>query len=174
MATKHTFICYNPDGTEAYNGTFSYVPVSFVFGSNNIAIYDGEIHIDAIIINVTDVVRYKVVKGTETYYEVGETVEFPNNLGSTIYIYAEQAGTIEIPLTSPEGIRLCTKGTLCTKDIDVIPTLQSKTVTPTTAQQTITPDNGNAGLSEVVIEAIPSEYEIPTYFEDSGITVADS
>ena len=97
MATRINFIVYNPDGTEAYNGSFSYVPVTFEFTSNNIAIYDGKLHIDVIGINVSDVVRYKVVDGTETYYDVGETVEFPNNVGITIYIYAEQASGVIIP-----------------------------------------------------------------------------
>lgn len=109
----------------------------------------------------------------EPDYAIGAVVDVASQSWVN-YNIVEAEALIEISLTSPEGIRLCTKGTLCTKDIDVIPELQSKTVTPTTAQQTITPDNGNAGLSEVVIKAIPSEYEIPTYFEDSGITVADS
>lgn len=42
------------------------------------------------------------------------------------------------------------------------PTLQTKTATPTTSQQTITPDSGYDGLSQVTVNAIPSEYIIPT------------
>lgn len=37
--------------------------------------------------------------------------------------------------------------------------LQSKTATPTKKQQTITPDSGNYGLSDVVVEAIPDAYQ---------------
>ena len=38
-------------------------------------------------------------------------------------------------------------------------TLQSKTATPTKAQQNITPDNGYYGLSDVTIAAIPAAYQ---------------
>ena len=40
--------------------------------------------------------------------------------------------------------------------------LQTKTATPTTSQQTISPDTGYDGLSSVTVEAIPNTYIIPT------------
>ena len=40
--------------------------------------------------------------------------------------------------------------------------LQSKTITPTEDEQVIIPDEGFDGLSDIVVEAIPSEYMIPT------------
>lgn len=54
---------------------------------------------------------------------------------------------------------------------EVVPTTEEATVTPSPATQIITPTNADY-LSKVTVKPIPSEYEIPTYFEASEVVVS--
>lgn len=46
-------------------------------------------------------------------------------------------------------------------NVQVVPTLQDKTVTPTKQTQTVTADSGYDGLDTVQVDPIPSEYIVP-------------
>lgn len=52
------------------------------------------------------------------------------------------------------------------------PTLQSKTVSPSTSQQIITPDNGYDGLSQITVEAMPSGSLSTPTISSSGLITA--
>lgn len=68
----------------------------------------------------------------------------------------------QIASMDASGIKtLLTEGKYCEDDITVSytrysPNLQSKQVSPTTSSQTVSPDNGYDGLSQVTVNAMPS------------------
>lgn len=64
---------------------------------------------------------------------------------------------MNIPVNSPKGIKLLTKGKYVTDDIEVTPVLQDKSVTPVDTAQSVSADDGYAGLGTVKISAIETE-----------------
>lgn len=90
--------------------------------------------------------------------------------------------SINIELTSKDGVVLQTKGKLCEENIVIVPDesilgsepeLQDKTVSPTTSQQTVTADEGYDGLSSVGVSAVTSSIDsnIKAANIKSGVTI---
>lgn len=125
-------------------------------------------------------------------FDFGETEQTVNNTFYNWFIAnAKPQTTMPILLNSPEGIRLNTKGKLCSSDIDVVLDLQVKYASVEKEDQIITAEAGKAGLAAVHVSApwgiktikengtydvvtnhqvtvnvpIPDGYEIPTYFD---------
>ena len=80
-----------------------------------------------------------------------------NSLGQAITgTYVPGSGSMTIVETEDPG-----GGTIVTITGTEV-TLQSKTATPSTSSQVITPSSGYTGLSQVTVNPIPSQYIIPT------------
>lgn len=64
---------------------------------------------------------------------------------------------MEIKIKSPSGVTLLTEKKYCTENINVVPELQDKSVTPGATEQSVTPDTGYAGLSTVTVSPVATE-----------------
>lgn len=89
---------------------------------------------------------------------------YHNGTGKVQIASTEQAKIIASNIKSGVTI-LGVAGSYAGEGVD----LQEKTVTPTKAQQNITPDEGYDGLSKVTVEAIPANYADVT-----GVTATEA
>lgn len=64
---------------------------------------------------------------------------------------------MEIKIKSPSGVTLLTEKKYCTENINVVPELQDKSVTPAATEQSVSADTEYAGLSTVTVSPVATE-----------------
>lgn len=64
---------------------------------------------------------------------------------------------MEIKIKSPSGVTLLTEKKYCTENINVVPELQDKAVTPAATEQSVSADTGYAGLGTVTVAPVATE-----------------
>lgn len=85
--------------------------------------------------------------------------------GETAYVAGGKVTgtfTIDNELTAQDNLITQIQSALQNKAAGSEPMLQEKTVTPTKSSQSVTPDSQYDGLSKVTVNAIPSDYIIPS------------
>lgn len=101
----------------------------------------------------TKAVELKISSGTEKLDELAEDYNGITNQGS-ISAQVKEGETYTIPKGYHDGT-----GTVSGVSGGGSYNLQSKSVTPTKKPQQVTPDGGYYGLSDVTVEAIPTQYQ---------------
>lgn len=101
----------------------------------------------------TKAAELKISSGTEKLDELAEDYNGITNQGS-ITAQVKEGETYTIPKGYHDGT-----GTVSGVSGGGSYNLQSKSVTPTKKPQQVTPDGGYYGLSDVTVEAIPTQYQ---------------
>lgn len=114
-------------------------------GANKGAVSNHSISITPSVTNATGWIEGGTKAGTAVSVSASELVSgtkpiTENGIGIDVTNYA----SVDVNIAAPS------------------PLLQSKTATPATSQQVITADSGYDGLSQVSVDAIPSEYIVPS------------
>ncbi len=81
---------------------------------------------------------------------------------------------IPVKCTSASGVILATQSKYCDKNIKVMPKLEEISVTPNTVEQTVSPNDGYAGIRKFTVEAINTETKSVTPTKAEQIIVPTS
>ena len=107
----------------------------------------------------------KVIYGNSTLIDISDTTATEYDVAEGKYFYAA-SGEKKVGTAVTGGMTVIETpdshgGTIVTITGEAV-TLQAKTVTPTASTQTVEPDTGYTAMSVVTVNAIPSEYIIPS------------
>lgn len=106
----------------------------------------------------------KVVFGNDTLIDITDTTALASDVSIGKYFYLANGEKVQGTAVLGGMTVVETEdqygGTIVEISGDPVK-LQAKTATPSSTSQTISPDDTYTGLSEVVVEAIPSQYIIP-------------
>ncbi len=108
----------------------------------------------------------KVVYGNEVVIDITDTTATPSDVMYGKYFYMANGSKVEGTGSGGGGVVVVETtdehgGTIVEITGEVI-RLQTKTATPSNQQVYVAPDSDYIGLSQVIVEAIPSQYIIPT------------
>lgn len=108
----------------------------------------------------------KVVYGNEVVIDITDTTATPSDVMYGKYFYMANGSKVEGTGSGGGGVVVVETtdehgGTIVEITGKVI-RLQTKTATPSNQQVYVAPDSDYIGLSQVIVEAIPSQYIIPT------------